>query len=76
VKPFKKALSILSPAFMVGKSLLGGKGGGAAPDLPEVAAMPTANDAAAKAARRRRMLMNQSRSGRQSTMLSTTDTLG
>lgn len=44
--------------------------------IPEVAAMPTANDAAAQAARRRRLLMNQARSGRQSTMLSTTDTLG
>jgi hypothetical protein len=44
--------------------------------LPATAMMPTANDAAAQAARRRRMLMNQARSGRQSTMLSTTDTLG
>lgn len=72
-----------------GASLLGGIGlksaaedlgltGGAqeAAALPEVAAMPTANDEAAKAARRRRMLMNQARSGRQSTLLSTTDTLG
>lgn len=44
--------------------------------VAEVAAMPMANDEAAKAARRRRMQMNQARSGRQSTLLSTTDTLG
>lgn len=73
----------------MGATLLGGAGAKAAaselgltgqtdiaPDLPAVAAIPTANDAAAQAARRRRLLMNQARSGRQSTMLSTTDTLG
>lgn len=81
-KPLKKVGSI-------GATLLGGVGlGGVAKGLglkaavqsmaeaPEVATMPTVNDAAAQAARRRRMLMNQARSGRQSTMLSTTDTLG
>ncbi len=38
--------------------------------------MPTPDDDAIKAARRRRMMANTARSGRQSTMLSTTDTLG
>lgn len=70
----------MSPAYMVGKAVKAVKGalGGVeqAPDLPPVQEMPAANDEAAKAARRRRMLMNQARSGRQSTLLSNTDTLG
>lgn len=77
MKPVKKAFSFLSPAYMVGKAVKGALGGvEQAPDLPPVQEMPAANDEAAKAARRRRMLMNQARSGRQSTLLSNTDTLG
>ena len=48
----------------------------AASELPAVSEMPTPDDAAAMAARRRRQQMSQARSGRQSTMLSVTDTLG
>jgi hypothetical protein len=47
-----------------------------APALAPVAVMPTADDDAIRAAKRRRLLANTARSGRQSTMLSTTDTLG
>lgn len=61
----------LDPAGLISK-----KDAPAEAAAAEVATMPTANNAAAVAARRRRMLANQMRSGRQSTMLSTTDTLG
>lgn len=47
-----------------------------APQLAEPAVMPAPNDDAARAARRRRMLANQQRTGRQSTLLSNVDTLG
>jgi hypothetical protein len=83
VKPAKKVAGTLGSTLLGGIGLKSAAKGlgligsfAAAPDLPEVAAMPTVNDAAAQAARRRRMQMNQARSGRQSTMLSTTDTLG
>lgn len=87
-KPAKKLSSALGLGQLLGGELPTGVAGAVAKDqygkltdvpdvsLPAETAMPTPNDDAARAARRRRMLMNQSRSGRQSTLLSTTDTLG
>lgn len=66
-------------------SVLGGLVGGAAakalskpktPDLPAPTVMPGADDEAVKAARRRQIAEIQARSGRASTILSQSDTLG
>lgn len=91
-KPTKKLIGVASPIVgtllggpiggLAGTAIGGGLGGmlrrsaDQAGASQEVATMPMANDAAATAARRRRMLANQMRSGRQSTLLSATDTLG
>lgn len=84
MNPIKKAVSSTGAALLGGVGLksvaedlgLTGPVGQAVANAPEAATMPLANDAAAQAARRRRMLLNQARSGRQSTILSTTDSLG
>lgn len=70
-----KTVDKLADPAGLGK-LLKKPGETAAVAATETAVMPTPNDAAAMAARRRRMLQSQARSGRQSTLLSTMDTLG
>lgn len=69
---------ILGPVGLVaglaGKALSGGKKSAAAPETPNV--MPTPDDEAVKRARRRSIVEQMNRDGRQSTILSEDSGLG